>query len=283
MNFSKYHALGNDYLVCDYAHWPHGFAVDEIARICDRHFGIGSDGILWGPLPTPEADFGLRIYNPDGSEAQKSGNGLRIFCRYLFDRGRVAQAPFRVWTLGGVVCAQVLDNGRSITVEMGRASFASAMIPVAGPAREVIDETMAIDGETLRFSAATIGNPHCVVLRQRALAEDAKRFGPLIERDARFPERTNVQFLEIIDRAHIRIEIWERGAGYTLASGSSSSAAAAVAHRLGLVDREVAVQMPGGTLQIVIGDNYAITMTGPATKVADGVLARDLFAPADPR
>jgi diaminopimelate epimerase len=283
VKFSKYHALGNDYLVCDYADWPQGFAVDEIVRICDRHFGIGSDGILWGPLATPEADFGLRIYNPDGSEAQKSGNGLRIFCRYLFDRGRVAQAPFRVWTLGGVVRAQVLDGGRSVTVEMGRASFASATIPVAGAPRDVIDETMAIDGETLRFSAATIGNPHCVVLRQRALAEDAKRFGPLIERDARFPERTNVQFLEVIDRAHIRIEIWERGAGYTLASGSSSSAAAAVAHRLGLVDREVAVQMPGGTLQIAIGENYAITMTGPVSKVADGVLAADLFADAGRR
>jgi diaminopimelate epimerase len=283
VKFSKYHALGNDYLVCDHADWPQGFAAGEIVRICDRHFGIGSDGILWGPLATPEAEFGLRIYNPDGSEAQKSGNGLRIFCRYLFDRGRVAQAPFRVWTLGGVVRAQVLDGGRSVTVEMGRASFASAMIPVAGAPRDVIDETMAIDGETLRFSAATIGNPHCVVLRQRALAEDAKRFGPLIERDARFPERTNVQFLEVIDRAHIRIEIWERGAGYTLASGSSSSAAAAVAHRLGLVDREVAVQMPGGTLQIAIGENYAITMTGPVSKVADGVLAADLFADAGRR
>src|SRR5205814_8066492 len=144
LRFAKYQALGNDYIVCDAGDWNVGFTPAQLARICDRHLGLGSDGVLWGPLPTPDADFGLRIYNPDGGEAQKSGNGLRIFCRYLYDRGWVHAAPFRVWTVGGVVHAQVLDKGRRVTVEMGSVSFDSARIPVAGPRREVIDEEVAI-------------------------------------------------------------------------------------------------------------------------------------------
>jgi diaminopimelate epimerase len=277
LRFAKYQALGNDYLVCDPADWPDGITPGQIARICDRHFGVGSDGILWGPLPAQDAPFGLRIYNPDGGEAQKSGNGLRIFCRYLYDRALVADAPFRIWTVGGLVRAQVLDGGRRVEVEMGRVSFDSALIPVTGPRREVIEEEMVVAGETLRYTSATIGNPHCVIARTTATADDARRLGPLIERDARFPERTNVQFMEVIDRHNIRIEIWERGAGYTLASGSSSSAAAAVAHRLGWAEREITVHMPGGELQIAIGDGYAITMNGPVAKVAEGVFDQESF------
>jgi len=278
VHFAKYHALGNDYLVCDPADWPEGFEPEAIQRICDRHFGIGADGILWGPLPTSEADFALRIYNPDGGEAQKSGNGLRIFCRYLFDRGLVRAAPFRVWTLGGVVAAQILEGGKSIKVEMGRVSFDSSQIPVAGPRREVVDEEMVVDGEPLRYSCATIGNPHCVVLRSAALAAEVKRFGPLIEFAPRFPERINVQFMQVLDRGSIRLEIWERGAGYTLASGSSSSAAAAVAHRLGLVDAEVIVHMPGGRLHVSLGPEYAVTIEGPVTQVGKGSLSREMLA-----
>ena len=279
MQFSKYHALGNDYLVINPNHHAEPLSVKEIIRICHRNFGIGSDGILWGPLPAVGgAPFSLRIFNPDGSEAQKSGNGLRIFCRYLFDCGLVQHAPFRVHTLGGVVEARVHAGGHSITIEMGHVSFESTRIPVAGEAREVIREQLTVAGETLTFSSATIGNPHCVVERAATSTADVHRLGPLIETHALFPERTNVQFLTVLDRNNIAIEIWERGAGYTLASGSSSSAAAAVAHRLGLVDNELTVHMPGGTIEIKIGDNYAITMTGPVTKVADGVLANEVFS-----
>jgi len=278
MRFYKYHALGNDYLVIDPADWPAQFTPAQIVRICHRNYGIGSDGILWGPLPaTADAPFALRIFNPDGGEAQKSGNGLRIFCRYLFDRGLVQLAPFRVHTPGGTVEATVHAGGRSITVEMGQVSFDSSRIPVAGAAREVIREQLQVGGETLTFTSASIGNPHCVVERPNSSAADAHRLGPLIERHALFPERTNVQFLTVRDRGNIGIEIWERGAGYTLASGSSSSAAAATAHRLGLVDRDVTVHMPGGRIAIRIGDNYAITMTGPVTHVADGVLAEEML------
>lgn len=278
MIFSKYHALGNDYLVIDLAYHPQPFTTSEILRICHRHFGIGSDGILWGPLPaTGDAPFSLRIFNPDGSEAQKSGNGLRIFCRYLFDRGLVQHAPFKIHTQGGVVEATVHAAGHSITIEMGRVSFDSTRIPVAGDVREVIRETLKVDGEVLTITSATIGNPHCVIERPGATTADVHRLGPLIETHALFPERTNVQFLSVRDRNNIAIEIWERGAGYTMASGSSSCAAAAVAHRLGLVDRNVTVHMPGGTIAIEIGDNYAITMTGPVTHVADGTLDKEML------
>ena len=278
MNFSKYHALGNDYLVLDPMHWPRPFLAAAIVRICHRNFGIGSDGILWGPLP-PEAGapFALRIFNPDGGEAQKSGNGLRIFCRYLFDQGTVGQTPFKVHTRGGVVQATVHERGKSVTVEMGSLSFDSARIPVAGAQRDVVRETLSVAGESLTFTSATIGNPHCVIERPNTTTADVHRLGPLIETHALFPERTNVQFLTVHDRSNIAIEIWERGAGYTLASGSSSSAAAAAAYRLGLVDRRVTVHMPGGTLAIEIGDNYEITMTGPVTHVADGRLDKEML------
>ncbi len=278
MQFSKYHALGNDYLVIDPKCWPTVFSREQIIRICHRNFGIGSDGILWGPIAARDgAPFSLRIFNPDGSEAQKSGNGLRIFCRYLFDQSLVRYDSFKVHTQGGVVQATVHDRGRSVTVEMGEVSFDSRRIPVAGVAREVIRESLVVDGEVLAFTGATIGNPHCVIERPDTSTADVHRLGPKVETNAMFPERTNVQFLTVRDRNNIGIEIWERGAGYTLASGSSSSAAAAVAHRLGLVDRSVTVHMPGGTIAIDIGDNYAITMTGPVTHVADGVLAQEML------
>jgi diaminopimelate epimerase len=278
MQFSKYHALGNDYLVINPSHHAGLLSATEIIRICDRNFGLGSDGILWGPLPARDgAPFALRIFNPDGSEAQKSGNGLRIFCRYLFDQGLVQHMPFKVHTKGGIVEATVHGAGRSVTVDMGAVSFESARIPVAGPPREVIRESLRVGGEILTFTSATIGNPHCVVERPNTSTADVHRLGPLIEVDALFPERTNVQFLNVIDRRNIAIEIWERGAGYTLASGSSASASAAVARRLGLVDDEVSVRMPGGIIEIKIGENYEVTMTGPVTKIANGVLAREMF------
>ena len=173
---------------------------------------------------------------------------------------------------------QVLNNGTSVAVEMGTVSFDSALIPVQGPRREAIDERMSIGGEELTYCAATIGNPHCVIVRDTVSAHEAKALGPLIESDPRFPNRTNVQFLSVIDRGNIEIEIWERGAGYTLASGSSSCAAAAVAHKLGLCDPQVTVHMPGGCIDIVISDDFSILMTGPVTRVCDGTISEEVFA-----
>jgi diaminopimelate epimerase len=273
VEFAKYHALGNDYLVVEAAAWGDGAEPARARRVCDRHRGIGSDGIL---IHLPGAPPRVRILNPDGSEAEKSGNGLRIFARYLFDRGLAGDRPFDVETAGGRVTCTVLEGGRSVRVDMGPVRFASEEIPVAGPPREVLREPIEVGGTALEFSAATLGNPHCVVLRSAVSAEEARRLGPLLERDARFPRRTNVQFAQVESRSRIRIEIWERGAGYTLASGSSACAAAAVAHRLGLCDARVEVAMPGGTLAVELSPGFHALLTGGVTRIAEGRLAPEV-------
>ena len=233
-------------------------------------------------MDDPTCDFGLRLFNPDGGEFEKSGNGLRIFSRYLWDSGLAGTEPFTIATPGGPVTARIQGDGRSVTVDMGRASFDSTQIPVAGPPREVLGETMAVGGEEIVYCAATIGNPHCVVLRDEVSAEEARRLGPLIENEPRFQNRTNVQFLRVVDRSRIQIEIWERGVGYTLASGSSSCAAAAVAHRLGLCDDQIAVEMPGGCIDITISDDRFVTMSGAVTRVGVGYIAGEAFHPDPP-
>jgi len=280
MRFHKYHALGNDYIVCDpidFPQWKNGPSVDEIRVICHRNFGVGSDGILWGPLPSAKSEFGLRIFNPDGSEAEKSGNGLRIFSRYLWDQKLAKNPVFTIETPGGHVQSVIKDDGKLITVDMGSVSFVSTKIPHTGPEREVINEQITVLDRTFTYCSATIGNPHCVLPLPEVSAELAHKYGPHLETHANFPRKTNVQFLQVLDRKNIRIEIWERGAGYTLASGSSSSAAASVAHKLGLVDADITVHMPGGQIGIEIGAGFAIRMTGTVNKVAEGVIHPQLF------
>ena len=275
--FSKYHALGNDYLVLDPKDQPVALTPQQIKTICDRHYGIGSDGILFGPLPSTRAPFSLRIFNPDGSEAEKSGNGIRIFCRYLWDCKLVGDEPFSVETKGGIVQAEILNNGELVRVEMGMVSFRSEDIPVAGQLREVLQEQISVGDRTFQFCGATIGNPHCVILLDDITPSLAKQYGPLLENHVLFPNRTNVQFLKVLDRKNIQIEIWERGAGYTLASGSSSCAAAAIARKLGMCDSQITVNMPGGSIAISIDHEFRITMTGPVTRVAEGHLSEEMF------
>jgi diaminopimelate epimerase len=275
--FSKYHGLGNDYLVIDPKDLPSPLTPEQIKTICHRNFGVGSDGILIGPSPSTKARFALRIFNPDGSEAEKSGNGLRIFSRYLWDKKLVRKEEFSIETRGGLVQAAVMERGKIVRVEMGKVSFWSDEIPVAGPRREVINEPIHLRGQKFNFCAATVGNPHCVLLLPKITADLARQLGPLLETHLRFPNRTNVQLMKVLDRKNIQIEIWERGAGYTLASGSSSSAAAAVAHKLGLCDRDISVHMPGGVIAIEIGEDFTICMTGPVTKVCDGVISKEIF------
>ncbi|RJP84504.1 MAG: diaminopimelate epimerase [Desulfobacteraceae bacterium] len=276
MKFYKYHGLGNDYLVMDHSDGITEPSVSRIQIICHRNYGMGSDGILFGPDKTPSADFAVRIFNPDGSEAEKSGNGLRIFARYLYDRGRVGHDPFSIATIGGIVEVKVHDD-MMISVEMGSVSFDSARIPVTGPPRQALNDKLFIDGQEIIYSAATIGNPHCVVIADAISPELAKELGPKLETHPNFPNRTNVQFMRIIDRSNIALEIWERGAGYTLASGSSSSAAAAVAYQLGLTDQEVTVHMPGGNLDIRVGNGLSITLKGPVIRVGEGYIDSEIF------
>jgi diaminopimelate epimerase len=278
MHYTKYHGLGNDYIVMDPAQVGRDLTLAEVRLICHRNYGPGSDGILWGPSKSAAGDFSLKIFNPDGSEAEKSGNGLRIFTRYLFDQGLVQHEPFAVQTLGGKVRCCVKPGGEQIEVEMGQVSFDAGHIPVMGYSGDVLNQTMVVEGKAYTFCAATIGNPHCVLPLSEVTEAMARHLGPQIETDARFPNRTNVQFLKVLGRNDIQIEIWERGAGYTLASGSSSSAAAAVAYKLGLCDGMITVHMPGGKLAIVLTADFRVTMTGPVVRIGTGTVDTEAFS-----
>lgn len=275
MKFHKYQALGNDYLVVEFED-SQAPSPALVQRICDRHYGVGSDGILI-PGQSSNGDPSVRIFNPDGSEAEKSGNGIRIFTRYLWDVKRVTDQPFRLATKGGVVQCQVRDSGRQIVVDMGGVSFDSSQIPITGPRRDVIDEELNVAGEQIRYTGVSIGNPHCVIHTEAPSRSMAERLGPLIERHERFPNRTNVQFVKVADRRRIEIQIWERGAGYTFASGSSSCAAAAASVRRGFCDPELVVAMPGGELLISVSAAFEVRMTGPAAKIAEGILSPEFF------
>ncbi len=278
--FVKGHGLGNDYLVLEGKDLDFPLTPAAIQRLCDRNRGVGSDGILLS-VESPHADFGLRIFNPDGSEAEKSGNGLRILAKYLYDHGRTRKTTFTVETKGGVVeCQCHLVGGRvaSVTVEMGRATFRAPDIPMNGPDREVVGVPLQVNDHLLKVTAVSIGNPHCVVFTDTLDEGEAKRLGPLIERHPAFPNRTNVQFARVASRSQVDILIWERGAGYTLASGSFSCAAACAAVRNGFcVHGLVTVRMPGGTLEVDVRPDWSVRLKGPVEEVYTGTLSRDLL------
>jgi len=276
VHFRKYHGLGNDYIVIDPNIYDVDLTPDAIRLICHRNFGIGADGILYGPLKGGE-NLRIKIFNPDGSEAEKSGNGLRIFAKYLYENRYVEEKHFSIETLGGLVGAHIEDDsGNLIKIKMGRITFRSIEIPVSGDERDVVDEELEINGAKFKATCLSIGNPHCVIPMTDVSEEKARDLGPLVENHIMFPNRINMQLLKVLDRANIEIRIWERGAGYTLASGSSSCAAAGAAHRLGLVDNEVNVKMPGGTLLVEICDNDEVYLTGEVEGVFDGRFHPDL-------
>ncbi len=276
VDFRKYHGLGNDYLVIDPNVRDLAMTEANIRLICDRNFGVGSDGILYGPILDGDIPR-LRILNPDGSEAEKSGNGLRIFAKYLFEKQYVRSKEFQIRTLGGIVSVQVKDDAAGmIRIDMGKVTFISNEIPVAGEKREVVNEVLDVNGVDFKVTCLSIGNPHCVIPMEEVSEERARAIGPFVEKHERFPNRINLQLLKVIDRANIDIRIWERGAGYTLASGSSSCAAACAAHRLGLVDSDITVHMPGGTLHIEIMPDGEVFMTGPVEGTFQGTFHADL-------
>ena len=286
--FAKGHGLGNDYLVINGADLSAPLSEAAIVKICDRNWGVGSDGILL-LVPSTRATFGLRIFNPDGSEAEKSGNGLRIFSKYLWDRGHAKNPTFTVETKGGIVeCRCHVAGGRVgfVTVEMGHATFRAPEIPMNGPDRDVVDVPLQLgDGSSLRATAVSVGNPHCVVFVDRLDTDETRRLGPLIERHPAFPNRTNVQFARVVDRHVLDILIWERGAGYTLASGSSSCGAASAAVRSGRCDHgRVSVRMPGGELVIEVRPDWSLRLEGPVEEVYTGLLGDEFIeAYVEPR
>jgi len=283
-DFRKYHGLGNDYIVIDPAEFPFTPVAEAVRAICDRTMGAGSDGILLGPLSDPENLSGLvpgrlpgqdflpwlRIFNPDGSEAEKSGNGLRIFSLFLADQGYVGNEEFSIGTKGGKVSSRVESRDPPrIRVDMGEPSFSAKKAGLRTGLPEFINGELLLGGEGISATFVSMGNPHCVIFVDDPNPGLARRLGPLVENHPLFPERTNVQFAKVLDRHNLKIEIWERGAGYTLASGSSSCAAASVGKKLGLVEGLVSVDMPGGSLSLDLS-GLSVKMTGPAVKIYEG-------------
>ncbi len=277
--FFKGHGLGNDYIALEPGILDFRLTRRAVQALCDRHRGVGSDGVL-ALVPSSRADYGLRIFNPDGSEAEKSGNGLRIFARYLHATRRTRRRTFTVDTPGGVVRIVVHPDARgevtAATVEMGTASFHPRDLPCTLPVEELIQQPITVADERLTFTGVNLGNPHCVVVRATGPAwthADLLRLGPVLEQHELFPKRVNVQLATRTGPRRLTILIWERGAGETQASGSSACAAAAAAVRLGLVRSPVSVSAPGGALVIVVAADFAITMTGPVDEVAQGTLS----------
>ncbi len=263
VDLTKYQALGNDYLVLDLP-GPLDEMVAMLPTLCDRHLGLGSDGLLAFDPPT----MSVRIFNPDGSEAQKSGNGLRIAAAHaVLEHGAAERFDLRTLDRSNAVWV-LARTGTEIVSELdiGRASFRAADLPANfdGEPDEVALETRAGPVEAVLVS---VGNPHCVVFGQPVTRDRCIELGPLLERHPAFPQRTNVQLCEVIDRARVRVEIWERGAGYTLASGTSASAVAAACMRRGLVDESVTVQMPGGELAVRRDSRGSLVQSGPARRV----------------
>ena len=275
IKLKKYHGLGNDYLVYDPRENTAELNEERVKLICHRNFGPGGDGILFGPILT-DASIAVRIFNPDGSEAEKSGNGVRIFSKYLKDAGYVKDNSFILSTLGGDVKVDYLNaDGTMIKALMGTVSFSSSEIGLTGLERQVVAEDFDFGGETYNATCVTIGNPHCVIKLPEISREKACTLGPLAENAPYFINRINVQLVRVIDECNIQAEIYERGAGYTLASGSSSCAAASAMYKQGFVGPHVAVHMPGGTLQIDIQEDQTVYMTGPVASVCEIILSGD--------
>lgn len=277
--FFRGHGLGNDYIVVDPKALTFKLTPKSIQLLCNRNWGLGSDGIL-ALVPSRKADFGLRIFNPDGSEAEKSGNGLRIFARYLHATGKTKKQRFTVDTKGGLVTINLhVDrhgDASSVTVEMGQATFKPEALPCTLGVEELVRQPIQAVGRSLQFTGVSVGNPHCVVFKDAGESwsrEDLLLLGPALEHHALFPKRTNVQLVVPTGPKEISILIWERGAGETQASGSSSCAAASAAVRLGLVQSPVTVKMPGGALSVEVASDFSLTMKGPVAEVARGTLS----------
>jgi diaminopimelate epimerase len=267
--FVRGHGLGNDYLVVDGERFGVELTPERIVAICDRHTGVGSDGILERVAALAGFDAALRIYNPDGSEAEKSGNGTRIFAKFCFDHGYApADRPLLMHTLGGPVTARLVARETDRTVlrmSMGKVTFEWSEAP------------LAVGDRTFRTTSLSVGNPHLVVFDALFDEATARKYGPLIENHAKFPKRTNVQFIAPVDRGTVRALIWERGAGWTLASGTSSCAVAAACVRAGLTDRHVKVVMPGGTLEVFVDEDWQLEQIGFAQEIAVGRISDDLL------
>ena len=270
IKFTKMHGLGNDFVVLDATAAPMVLTAAQLRFIADRHFGVGCDQLLMvEPARTPDTDFHYRIFNADGGEVEQCGNGARCFVRFVHDRGLTTKRVIRVGTLGGVIEPRLEADGQ-VTVNMGVPQFEPARIPFDAPATAPLYD-LAVAEKIIKINALSIGNPHAVQLVADVDAAPVTTQGPLIESHPRFPQRVNAGYLQVLDRAHVRLRVYERGAGETLACGTGACAAVVSGILRGLLDARVTVATRGGDLVIVwAGAGQPVLMTGPAVHVFDG-------------
>ncbi len=270
LRFTKMHGLGNDFVVLDRRDASGPLPAALARRLADRHFGVGCDQVMTIER-SPDAAHAFRygIYNADGSGAGQCGNGLRCVVRWLADRGLVRGQDIRLLGPSGTVCADLLDDGR-VRVDMGEPVFDAARVPLAVASTQP-SYALELDGARIDFGAASMGNPHAVIVVDDVGAAPVARLGARIETHPLFPDRVNVGFVQLLDRGQVRLRVFERGVGETLACGSGACAAVAVLRRWDRVDADVRVQLPGGTLEISwIGPGHPVWMTGPAATVFEG-------------
>lgn len=270
--FTKMHGLGNDFVVVDATRTPFEPDAALLSRLTDRRFGIGCDQVLVvDPPPDQDVDFGYRIYNADGSQVGQCGNGARCLARYIAEHGLSSKPRLRVRTRSALLELRQQPDGQ-VTVDMGAPRFEPAAIPLAAPARADHYDALLADGSTVRFGAAGMGNPHAVIRVDDVDSAEVARIGPLLQQHPLWPESVNVGFIQIIDRGHARLRVYERGSGETLACGSGACAAFAVARAWGLLDARAELALRGGTLILDWdGDaRHPVLMTGPATTVFEG-------------
>ncbi len=270
LKFTKMHGLGNDFVVLNAVDQPISLTPEQFRRIADRHFGVGCDQILLVEPPhQPGTDFYYRIFNADGGEVEQCGNGARCFVRYVRDHRLTAKNEIRVGTRGGVIVPRLEADGQ-VTVNMGVPDFEPARIPFAAAARAPTYE-FEVGGRRVEISALSMGNPHAVQIVADIERAPVAEEGPLIERHARFPQRVNAGYLQLVNRSRILLRVYERGAGETLACGTGACAAVVAGITRGLLDREVMVTTRGGDLGISwAGDGQPVMMTGPAVAVFEG-------------
>lgn len=276
MIFAKMHGLGNDFIVVNgfKEHLDDSILPELAKRTCDRHFGIGGDGLIL-VLPSRTADHCMRMLNPDGSEAEMCGNGIRCAAKFAYEAGITTANPVRIDTLAGVKVIDLKVDAGKVTaarVDMGVPRLERTEIPFSGPGSgPVIAEAVTVDGRSFAVTCVSMGNPHCITFVDDADAYPVEKDGPLFEHHPFFPKRTNTEFVQIINRSEIRMRVWERGAGQTLACGTGACASAAAAMLNGLTERKVTVHLDGGDLLIEWPANDAsLMMTGPAEEVFTG-------------
>jgi diaminopimelate epimerase len=281
VQFAKWQGLGNDYLIVEAGRLP-SLEPSAVGLLCDRHFGVGADGILVHETPSgavPGAVARMRIFNPDGSEPEMCGNGIRMFARYLNQRGLAPEGEFVVETLAGPISPRLLPDGR-VRVKMGTARFKSDAIHREDleQLNEVVQRSLSAAGEDFTFTFVDVGNPHCIIQADDLSAVALERVGPEIETLPLFPRRANVEFIRPEEDGSVSMRVWERGVGETMACGTGGTAVGAAAVRLGLANSPVTVHLLGGDMEIEVGQSWEVTMTGPAEEVFTGSLSRDLLA-----